>query len=150
MLLVHRLTRHSQRLGDLREGPAIGRGTLDGRILKAIGEAPQRADRRERIGWILRNGGRRGDYVSTIVDRTTRCQPKLTARPRAVQEPGHHDRDTMQRWIESRRQSDRRPLPRPRRRCRTVGVYDTAHRRQIGACWLLPLDHRQFDSIWSP
>ncbi len=69
MFLVHCLARHPQRLGDLRERPTVGRGTLDGRILKAIGEAPQRADRRERIGWILRSGGRGCDHgVSTIID----------------------------------------------------------------------------------
>ena len=30
----------------------------------------------------------------------------------------------------------------------TVGLYDVAD-RQIAACWLLPLDQRAFDAIWS-
>jgi ketosteroid isomerase-like protein len=30
----------------------------------------------------------------------------------------------------------------------TVGLYDVAG-RQIAACWLLPLDQRAFDAIWS-
>jgi ketosteroid isomerase-like protein len=30
----------------------------------------------------------------------------------------------------------------------TVGLYDVVDRR-IAACWLLPLDHRAFDAIWS-
>lgn len=29
----------------------------------------------------------------------------------------------------------------------TVGLYEVADER-IGACWLLPLDQRQFDAIW--
>jgi ketosteroid isomerase-like protein len=31
----------------------------------------------------------------------------------------------------------------------TVGLYDIIG-RQIAACWLLPLDQRAFDAIWSP
>ncbi len=31
----------------------------------------------------------------------------------------------------------------------TVGLYDVIAGR-IGACWLLPLDQRAFDDIWSP
>jgi ketosteroid isomerase-like protein len=31
----------------------------------------------------------------------------------------------------------------------TVGLYDVIG-RQIAACWLLPLDQRAFDAIWSP
>lgn len=30
----------------------------------------------------------------------------------------------------------------------TVGMYDVINQR-IAACWLLPLDQRKFDSIWS-
>jgi hypothetical protein len=30
----------------------------------------------------------------------------------------------------------------------TVGLYDVID-RQIAACWLLPLDQREFDAIWS-
>jgi ketosteroid isomerase-like protein len=30
----------------------------------------------------------------------------------------------------------------------TVGLYEIIERR-IGACWLLPLDQREFDAIWS-
>jgi hypothetical protein len=30
----------------------------------------------------------------------------------------------------------------------TVGLYDVID-RQIAACWLLPLDQRAFDAIWS-
>jgi ketosteroid isomerase-like protein len=30
----------------------------------------------------------------------------------------------------------------------TVGLYDIVD-QQIGACWLLPLDQRAFDTIWS-
>ena len=30
----------------------------------------------------------------------------------------------------------------------TVGLYEVAHQR-IEACWLLPLDPRAFDAIWS-
>ena len=30
----------------------------------------------------------------------------------------------------------------------TVGLYDVIN-RQIGACWLLPVDQRAFDAIWS-
>jgi hypothetical protein len=30
----------------------------------------------------------------------------------------------------------------------TVGLYDVIG-RQIAACWLLPLDQRAFDTIWS-
>jgi ketosteroid isomerase-like protein len=36
------------------------------------------------------------------------------------------------------------------RRWSTVGVYDTVDERRISACWLLPFDQREFDSIWSP
>jgi ketosteroid isomerase-like protein len=37
-----------------------------------------------------------------------------------------------------------------RQRCwSTVGVYDTVEDRRISACWLLPFDQREFDSIWS-
>lgn len=31
----------------------------------------------------------------------------------------------------------------------TVGVYDTVDGTRISACWLLPFDQREFDSIWS-
>ena len=31
----------------------------------------------------------------------------------------------------------------------TVGVYDTVDESRISACWLLPFDQREFDSIWS-
>ncbi len=31
----------------------------------------------------------------------------------------------------------------------TVGLYDTVDERRIAACWLLPFDQREFDSIWS-
>jgi hypothetical protein len=31
----------------------------------------------------------------------------------------------------------------------TVGLYDVAEDGRIAACWLLPLDQREFDSIWS-
>ncbi len=34
------------------------------------------------------------------------------------------------------------------RRWSTVGLYDVAPDRRILACWLLPLDQREFDSIW--
>jgi hypothetical protein len=34
------------------------------------------------------------------------------------------------------------------RRWSTVGLYDVID-RQIAACWLLPLDQRAFDAIWS-
>ncbi len=34
------------------------------------------------------------------------------------------------------------------RRWSTVGLYDVVDRR-IAACWLLPLDQRAFDAIWS-
>lgn len=30
----------------------------------------------------------------------------------------------------------------------TVGLYDVAQ-EQIAACWLLPLDQREFDAIWT-
>jgi ketosteroid isomerase-like protein len=30
----------------------------------------------------------------------------------------------------------------------TVGIYDVVEQRQIAACWLLPFDQRDFDSIW--
>ena len=36
-----------------------------------------------------------------------------------------------------------------RRRWSTVGVYDTVDESRISACWLLPFDQREFDSIWS-
>jgi ketosteroid isomerase-like protein len=36
------------------------------------------------------------------------------------------------------------------RRWSTVGVYETVEARRISACWLLPFDQREFDSIWSP
>ena len=37
------------------------------------------------------------------------------------------------------------------RQCRwsTVGVYDAVDASRISACWLLPFDQREFDSIWS-
>jgi ketosteroid isomerase-like protein len=35
------------------------------------------------------------------------------------------------------------------RRWSTVGVYDTVDESRISACWLLPFDQREFDSIWS-
>lgn len=35
------------------------------------------------------------------------------------------------------------------RRWSTVGVYDVVDQRRIAACWLLPFDQREFDSIWS-
>ena len=31
----------------------------------------------------------------------------------------------------------------------TVGLYEVTERRQISACWLLALDQRAFDAIWS-
>jgi hypothetical protein len=31
----------------------------------------------------------------------------------------------------------------------TIGVYDIVDERQIAACWLLPFDQHEFDSIWS-
>ena len=31
----------------------------------------------------------------------------------------------------------------------TVGLYDITHENRIGACWLLPLDQRAFDAVWS-
>ncbi|MGO9960647.1 MAG: nuclear transport factor 2 family protein [Solirubrobacteraceae bacterium] len=31
----------------------------------------------------------------------------------------------------------------------TVGIYDIVDQGRIGACWLLPFDQREFDSIWS-
>jgi hypothetical protein len=31
----------------------------------------------------------------------------------------------------------------------TVGVYDTVDGSRISACWLLPFDQQEFDSIWS-
>jgi hypothetical protein len=31
----------------------------------------------------------------------------------------------------------------------TVGLYDLCNKK-IAACWLLPLDQRAFDTIWSP
>ena len=34
------------------------------------------------------------------------------------------------------------------RRWSTVGLYDVAEDGRIAACWLLPLDQREFDSIW--
>jgi ketosteroid isomerase-like protein len=35
------------------------------------------------------------------------------------------------------------------RRWSTVGIYHVVDQRQIAACWLLPFDQREFDSIWS-
>lgn len=35
------------------------------------------------------------------------------------------------------------------RRWSTVGIYDATNQAQIAACWLLPFDQREFDSIWS-
>lgn len=35
------------------------------------------------------------------------------------------------------------------RRWSTVGIYDVVNERQITACWLLPFDQQEFDSIWS-
>jgi ketosteroid isomerase-like protein len=35
------------------------------------------------------------------------------------------------------------------RRWSTVGVYDTIGGRRISACWLLPFDQAEFDTIWS-
>lgn len=35
------------------------------------------------------------------------------------------------------------------RRWSTVGIYDTVDERRISACWLLPFDQGEFDSIWS-
>jgi hypothetical protein len=69
VLLVHRLTRHPQRLGDLGERPTVTCGTLNRRILEAIREAPQRADGRKPIRCVRGISGRRGDHVSTIVDK---------------------------------------------------------------------------------
>lgn len=40
-------------------------------------------------------------------------------------------------------------LRRRERRWSTVGVYDTVDEARISACWLLPFDQREFDSIWS-
>lgn len=31
----------------------------------------------------------------------------------------------------------------------TVGLYEVTAQAQIAACWLLPLDQAEFDSIWS-
>jgi hypothetical protein len=36
-----------------------------------------------------------------------------------------------------------------RRSWSTIGVYDTVDAQRISACWLLPFDQREFDSIWS-
>jgi hypothetical protein len=35
------------------------------------------------------------------------------------------------------------------RRWSTVGIYDVVGRSRISACWLLPFDQREFDSVWS-
>jgi hypothetical protein len=32
----------------------------------------------------------------------------------------------------------------------TVGLYRITAQHRIAACWLLPLDQNEFDSIWSP
>jgi hypothetical protein len=35
------------------------------------------------------------------------------------------------------------------RRWSTVGIYDVVDKTRIAACWLLPFDQREFDSIWA-
>jgi hypothetical protein len=35
------------------------------------------------------------------------------------------------------------------RRWSTVGIYDVEDHTRIAAWWLLPIDQREFDSIWS-
>ena len=34
------------------------------------------------------------------------------------------------------------------RRWSTVGIYDVVDQTRFAACWLLPFDQREFDSIW--
>lgn len=75
VLLVDRLPRDAERLGDLREGPASGYSPSDRGILHSVSEATKRPDRRQRVGGIFRKGGRSSKHVSTIVDMTLPVNP---------------------------------------------------------------------------
>ena len=77
MLLMDRLPCDAKRLGNLREGPARGQGVLDSSILHSVSEATERADGGESISRIIRESGRSGSHMSTIVDSSEGCQPKL-------------------------------------------------------------------------
>jgi len=69
MLLVDRLAGDPERLGDVRPRPAVEHGPLDRGVLDAIREAAQSADGGERVGWVVGEGGGRGNhFASTIVD----------------------------------------------------------------------------------
>jgi hypothetical protein len=78
VLLVDRLTRDSECLGHLRPRPAVEHRAFDGRVLDAVGQAPERANGGERIGGVFgerRWGGE--DRLSTVVDNEPSCQPEL-------------------------------------------------------------------------
>ena len=56
--------------------------------------------------------------------------------------------DVAQAWAERYQTVNPTTAVAVERRWSTVGLYEVADER-IAACWLLPLDPRGFDTIWS-
>jgi hypothetical protein len=77
VLLVRRLSCNTERLGDLRPGPAVGHGALDRPIFDAVRQTSKRTDSSECVRGIV--GQRREciDHASTLVDSLPVCQPRL-------------------------------------------------------------------------
>ncbi len=84
MLLVHGLTRHTERLGDIRPRPPPEHGLFDRGVLDAIRQAAQRADRarfREGDPDAVRSVYRShvGVALGTVKSRSFRAHKRLAA-----------------------------------------------------------------------
>ena len=64
-------------LGYLREGPVGSQGALNSRVLDLIGKPAEGSYRRERIGWIFGECGRRGSHTVNLSWQQSPCQPRL-------------------------------------------------------------------------
>jgi hypothetical protein len=77
VFLVNSLARNAESFRDLRPRPSLGHSARDSSVFDTIRQTPKRTNGGERVGGIVRKGGRCCGHVSTVVDVRAICQPRL-------------------------------------------------------------------------